>query len=352
MNGKNKISVSQFFITLFLCSMLITCGFFGTGAEKNSILINVLFAIAGVIILILSCVPVYMLNIKTGKTLLQITEEKSKGLTLAIKLFYILCFLIFTCVFLSEFALFMQNQINNEAVPAVVIFIFLAIAAFGCYKGIQPLFRTAVIIFAFVVFSLAFIFFGLLSQTDISNLTASPQPLNRQIQSGLETLLLSLIPLSAYVIFADSLKGNQKYGIFIFSVSAFLLFLITGIFIILVLGDYSAVLSYPAFIISKLSKISVLKGGDGLLFASVTAVTFLISYLFFCCGSKTAGSYHSKTFSIAFAMLSFILSLVMCYFPAVNGFLSSPLLLSLLAAIAVIIIPLLVLALVKRGAKQ
>lgn len=351
MNSKNKVSVSQFFITLFLAGMFLLCGFFGVGTEKNNILINLIFSVIGIAVLILSCIPAYAIYKKTGKTLTQVISEKYNGFSVVVKIFYIICFVIFTCVFLVKFAKFLQTQINNNATPIAVVFIFLAIAAFGCFKGIQPLFRTSVIIFAFAIFSIAFIYIGLFSEVDFSNFTAGIIPLNEQIENGIETLLLSLLPVSAYVVFTDSLKGSHKKGIAFYGLFSFCLFFLMGLFIILVLGDYSGTIAYPSFILTKLSRISMLKGGDGLLFATLTAVTFLIAYLFFCCGSKTAGAYHSKTFSIGFAFTCFLLTIVMCYVPAVNDFISNSLFLSLLAVTAVLILPLLTLASIRRELK-
>lgn len=340
MKAGNKISALQFFITLFLCSVPVSFGIFKTGAEKNSLLINIIISAAGAVLLILAFLPSYLLNLKTDMDLFSITREKSPALSLYLKIFYTLCYLIFTCAFLAEFARFMQTQINRDAAAAVVSAVFLLIAAFSCYKGFQPLFRAALIILAFVLFALAFIFFGLIEKTVPSSITASPLSVYSQLSGGIGALSVLLLPLSSYPVFADRIKGNHKKGIVLFSLSAMSLFLLAGFFVSFVLGEFSAVNEYPAFIISKLSQLSVLKGGDGLLFASLTAVTFLAVCLFFACSAKTTGASHSRPFSTGFALAAYILTLLACYIPAVYDFITNTAFLAVLAVLAEAVIPL------------
>lgn len=339
MIGKNKVSSLQFFICMFLCNMFLTLGFMSTGAEKNSILVNVIFTVVGIAFMIISFVPSYMVFNKTGKTSIELLSENFKGFSVIVKLFYLICFSVFISVILNKYTKFLTEQINNEALPVVLFAVFLVIGAFGCFKGMQALFRTAIILFAFSMFALVFVLIGLVPQIDISNAQSFSPNINTQIKSGLETLFLSLIPITSYVVFSDSLKGNQKLGIFCSSFATFFLFLIIGVFVILVIGEYSIMLEYPVSVASKLSRISILKGGDGLLFSSITSAVFLLCYLFFISGSKTIGAYHSKTFSIAFAFITFILATVMNYVPILNDFLSNSLFLSLIAVVAAVVIP-------------
>ncbi len=336
----NKISVSQFFICMFLCNVFLVFGCFNTMGETNSFFFNMLTLVAGVILLIVSCIPSYLLYKKTGKTTTEISSEHSVGMSLIIKLYYLICFVIFTSVITSKFAVFLKDSINHEALPLAVIFAFLLIAAFGSYKGMQALFRTAIIIFAFAIISFAFVFFGLIDKLDFSNIFSYSQPLNVNLSNSMQMLLLSLIPIMSYVVFSDSLKGNHKLGIFYNSLAIFLLFLAVSFFTICVLGNYTLFLEYPFFTLSKLSNISMLRGGDGFVFATLTAVTFLLVYLFFVSGSKTIDKTHSKTFSIGFFIACFILSAVMTYVTFVYDFITNTLFLSILLIIGLFVLPL------------
>lgn len=339
MKSKNKVSVLQFFICLFLCNMFFTFGFMKTGGEKNSLTVNVIFGIVGVILLILSCVPSYMTFCKTGKTTIELVSLHRSFFSIFVKIFYLFCFIVFTCSVVTSFAKFMNYQINSDATPIVIVFIYLLLGALVSYKGMQPLFRVAIIVFAFAVFSVVFIFGGVLDLVDFENLNYSSLSLNSQITGAVQTIFLSVIPVTAYVVFSDSLKGNQKLGIFNNAFFTFLIFVILGFFTTAVMGEYSSLLDYPSFILAKLSKISVLKGGEGMLFAVVTASAFLLVYLFFTSAAKTVEAYHSKAFSIAFSLISFILSAIMLYVPAVYSFVASPVFLSVSAIIAAVIIP-------------
>lgn len=336
----NKISVSQFFICMFLCNIFLVFGFLNTLGETNSFFFNILTLVAGVILLIVSCIPSYLLYKKTGKTTTEISSEHSVGMSIIIKLYYLICFVIFASVITTKFAIFLKNSINHDAMPLAVVFAFLLIAAFGSYKGMQALFRTTIIIFAFALLSFAFVFFGLMDKLDFSNILNYSQPMNINISNSIGTLLLALIPIMSYVVFSDSLKGNHKLGIFYSSLSTFVLFLAVSFFTICVLGNYVLFAEYPFFTLSKLSTISMLKGGDGFVFATITAVTFLLVYLFFVSGSKALDKAHSKTFSIGFFIATFVLSAVMTYVTFVYDFITNTLFLSILLIIGLFILPL------------
>lgn len=339
---RNKISVSQFFICMFLCNVFLVFGNLNTLGETNSFFFNILTLLAGVLLLIISCIPSYLLYKKTGKTITEISSVYSAGMSLIIKIYYLVCFVIFTSVITSKFAVFLKNSINHEALPLAVIFAFLLIGAFGSYKGMQALFRTSIIIFAFSIISFAFVFFGLLDKLDFSNILSYSQSMNINVSNLISTILLALIPIMSYVVFSDSLKGNHFKGIFWNSLLTFLLFITVSFFTICVLGNYTLFLEYPFFTLSKLSNISMLKGGDGFVFATITAVTFLLVYLFFVSGSKTIDKPHSKTFSIGFFTAAFILSAVMTYVPFVYDFITNTLFLSILLVVGLFIIPLIV----------
>lgn len=336
----NKISVSQFFICMFLCNVFIVFGCLNTLGETNSFFFNIITLAAGALLLIVSCMPSYLLYKKTGKTTTTISSEHSVVMSLIIKIYYLVCFVIFSSVITTKFAVFFKKSVNHEALPLAVIFAFLLIAAFGSYKGMQALFRTTIIIFAFVLLSLAFVFLGLLDKLDFSNILNYSQPMNINVSNSIGTLLLALIPIMSYVVFSDSLKGSHKSGIVYSSLSTFVLFLTVSFFTICVLGNYTLYLEYPFFTLSKLSNISMLRGGDGFVFATLTAVTFLLVYLFFVSGSKTLDKAHSKTFSIGFFIATFILSAVMTYVAPVYDFITNTLFLSILLVIGLFVLPL------------
>lgn len=346
--NKNKVACSQFFICLFLCNLFTIFGLFKDQADKNPFWFNILTAVFGVIFFILACVPSLVISRKTEKSLPQLLSMGTKTGEIIIKGFYIVCFAVFISVVINKYAEFMKAQINSDLTIAVVIAVFTVLGGFCCYQGVQPLFRTAVIVVVFVIISLCFVFFGLLSSINYVPFSYTAQDFPNFISNSGEFLIFSLIPVSAFAVFYDCIKGNKKSGLFFCALCAYAIFAAVSFFIDFVLGEYARILPYPSYTISKISRISMLKGGDGLLFGSITASVFLFVYLFFACSSKVLEKYHSKAMSAALSSIVFILSTIMLYVPAVYNFLSSPVLIFLLTSVSSVIIPLSVYAIRKK----
>lgn len=346
--NKNKVTSSQFFICLFLCNMFAVFGLFKDMADKNPFWFNILTAVLGILLFILACVPSLIISGKTEKSLPQLLSMGTKSGEIIIKGFYIMCFTVFISVIINKYAEFMKAQINSDLTIAVVIAVFTALGGFCCYQGIQPLFRTAVIVVVFVIISLCFVFFGLLPSINYVPFSFTAEDFTGFISNSGEFLIYSLIPVSAFAVFFDSVKGNIKSGLFFCALCAYVLFFAVSFFIDFVLGEYARILPFPSYTISKVSRISMLKGGDGLLFGAITASVFLFVYLFFSCSSKVLEKYHSKAMSAALSALVFILSIIMLYVPAVYNFLSSPVLIFFLTSVSAVIIPLSVYAIRKK----
>ncbi len=337
--SKNKISVSQFFICMFLCSTFITFGFWGNNYGNNSLLVSSVLSIIGTILLILVCIPSYLVKKKVGISPINVFSEVNTGFSLIIKVIYLLSYFIFACAFLSKYVKFFKYQINREASSFVVILAFVLICAFGCYKGMYALFKTNTILFVFSVIALLFIFVGLFDKLDFKNINHVSTSVNLQISQGLNVLLLSILPLTTFVVFSNLLKGNYRLGIVSNAFFTNSLYFIITACVLLVFGQFTNVLEFPSYVLSKESSISVLKGGDGMMFALITVVTFLLVYLFSVSGSLAMNVKNSKVFSIGFSFAVLIVTSVAVYIVPIYKFITNTLFLSILAIVILVLIP-------------
>ncbi len=348
MDSKNKITVFQYFLCVILSSIFVTFGLFNN-ITSNSLIEATVTAIVGIVIFAVVCIPTYFVYKNTNKNPIEIISEISFPFSFIIKLYYLLIFFIFTSSFLAQYIKFFKSQINKEASIFFIIFTFVIICCFGCLKGSQPLFRTGVIIFVFCIIVLMFLIFGVTDKINFNNASLN-YSLKSQLTNGLNTVLVSLLPLTTFVVFSDSIKGNVKSGIIYSSLALFVMFLFFSVLVIMVMGDFSNIVNYPVFIFSKVANISMIKGGDGMFFALITAVTFLIVYLYFVSSAKVMNSSQSKVFPIGFAFAVLVFGTLINHFVKLYEVFTDTLFLSVLSIIALVVIPTLSYVIIKiRG---
>ncbi len=348
MKNKSVVTVSQFFICIFLCNLMAVFGIFGGKAEANPFWFNIFTALTGILLFLLFCLPAVKISDKTAKPYSRLLSAGSPSLGIILKLFYALCFVVFASVAVAKYGYFMKEQINSELSLVVLGAVFAALGGFCCYRGVQPLFRTAVILIVFALVAIIFIFSGLLSSFTQVTVDYKADEIAGYIKSSGNLIIFSLIPASAFIVFYDSLKGSKRKGVIACAAACFTLFFITGLFIFFVLDDFSKVTKFPAFTLAKISRISMLKGGEGFLFAAVTASLFLFVFLFFSCCSKLLEKSHSKTLSAAISAGVFIVTTLMFFVPALYDFLSDPIFLLIINTLITVIIPLTVYGIRKK----
>lgn len=338
--SKKLISSMQFFMTLFLCETLLFFGFSKYTLSGGSVFWVLLFSVLTGVLPLIAALPSYLLMKDAPKSYSVLLTDWFPKFSLVIKLFYLVCFSVFCAFLLTVFGTFMAEQINRDTSVIVVIFILLVISAFCSAKGTEALTRTSVIVFVFAVFALLFLVVGLVMKVDIGNLTAVFKEHKGDAGDTLVYLGLSVIPFCTLPFFLKNLKGKIKKNLIVFSLISFVFTAVIAFLILSVLGPYAQTQNYPAFTLSKMAEISILKGGDGILFALLTGAAFIFIALFFIAGNKVVCAHPSKAFSIAFAIITFALCMLMCFVPGVFQFFTNKILLLIFAVTAAFVIPL------------
>ena len=336
---KNKISVSQFFICMFLCNIFIILGFWSQSISVEAYTTNLFTAIISTVLMILVCVPSYLIKKKSGVNPVKVLNFTNNKFSAFIKAIYVLSYFIFSCAFLSKYIKFFKYQINREAFEFILILAIVLLCAFGCYKGINALFKMSTVIFVFFLITLIFIIVGLLDKIDFNNISLNIFQLDNQVYQGISISLLMILPLTTYVVFTDFIKGNQKLGIVSNAIGINVLYLIVTALIMLVFGSFANTLKFPSFVLSKVANITVIKGGDGMMFALITAITFILIYLFSVSGSKVIEADKSKLYPICYSLALLVVSTIAVYVAPIYSFVTNTLFLAILAITLLVVIP-------------
>lgn len=337
--NKKTISATQYFLCTFLCSIFITFGFFESVKYNSSLIMSAFYALLGALLLMSVCVPTYLVQKSTNLNTIKYISKINYPVSYIFRLFYMASYYIFTCVFLAKYVNFFKYQINREASLFVIILAFTAVVAFGSYKEINTLFRVNTILFVFSIVALIFVFLGLFDKLNFEYLNQSHSHNNLQITDNFKVLFLSFLPLTSFVVFSDKLKGNIKKGLINNGVFSYLLYFAITLFVFFVFGTFTDVLQYPVFVLSKLSNISVIKGGDGLMLALITVVTIIIMYLFTISSAKAIEVEKSKAFSMGYSLGVLIFTSLIVYIDPLYGFITNTLFLSMIAIIMLVLIP-------------
>lgn len=338
--NKKLISSMQFFMTLFLCETFLFFGFSKYTLSGGSVFWALLFSVLAGVLPLLAALPSYFLMRDAHKSFSVLLSDWFPRFSLAVKLFYLVCFCVFCAYLLTVYSVFLTEQINRDSSAVVVIALLLLICAFCSAKGTEALTRTAVIVFVFAVFTLLFLLVGLAAKVDMSNLAAVFKDQKEGAADTLVYLGLSVLPICTLPFFLKNLKGKTMKNLLVFSLLSFVFTAVTAFFLLSVLGPYAQTQNYPAFTLAKMAEISILKGGDGMLFALLTGAVFIFVSLFFITGNKVISAHSSKAFSIAFAVVTFALCMLMRFVPGVFQFFTNKIFLLILSVTAAFFIPL------------
>ncbi|MGE7766691.1 GerAB/ArcD/ProY family transporter [Peribacillus sp. NPDC096540] len=178
-----------------------------------------------------------------------------KWLGIAISLLFISYFFITTATYLREIGDFMTSQIMPETPIQVIMFLFMSIVLMAARLGLEPLARSAEILFPFVVILLSSLMILLLPEIKIQNL----QPV---WEGGLKPVIRGSIPFIVFPFIEPvavlmilpfvSQKDRIRKSLFVGQLLAGSVLIIITMLAILVLGvDVTASEIYPSYKLAK-----------------------------------------------------------------------------------------------------
>ncbi|MFU2018416.1 GerAB/ArcD/ProY family transporter [Peribacillus butanolivorans] len=174
-----------------------------------------------------------------------------KWLGIAISLLFISYFFISTATYLREIGDFMTSQIMPDTPIQVIMFLFMSIVLMSARLGLEPLARSAEILFPFVVILLSSLIILLLPEIKFQNL----QPV---WEGGLKPVIRGSIPFIVFPFIESvavlmilpfvSQKDRIRKSLFVGQLLAGSVLIIITMLAILVLGvDLTAKEIYPSY---------------------------------------------------------------------------------------------------------
>ncbi|KON68627.1 spore gernimation protein [Peribacillus butanolivorans] len=174
-----------------------------------------------------------------------------KWLGIAISLLFISYFFITTATYLREIGDFMTSQIMPDTPIQVIMFLFMSIVLMSARLGLEPLARSAEILFPFVVILLSSLMILLLPEIKFQNL----QPV---WEGGLKPVIRGSIPFIVFPFIESvavlmilpfvSQKDRIRKSLFVGQLLAGSVLIIITMLAILVLGvDLTAKEIYPSY---------------------------------------------------------------------------------------------------------
>ncbi|MEJ9231575.1 spore germination protein [Peribacillus butanolivorans] len=178
-----------------------------------------------------------------------------KWLGIAISLLFISYFFITTATYLREIGDFMTSQIMPDTPIQVIMFLFMSIVLMSARLGLEPLARSAEILFPFVVILLSSFIILLLPEIKFQNL----QPV---WEGGLKPVIRGSIPFISFSFIEPvavlmilpfvSQKDRIRKSLFVGQLLAGSVLIIITMLAILVLGaDVTASEIYPSYKLAK-----------------------------------------------------------------------------------------------------
>lgn len=242
-------------------SFLIIGFTFGTSAIMNSALVALqdgwlalLIAWAGGFLLMGVYVAISLSN--KGKSFIGILEAAFGSLLGKVfGILYGFFFIHVGALVLRNYGQFMNIAVYTETPLIVLIASFSLIVAYTIRNGVEVLGRTSELLVPFIPIATTLVFFGVLSQMDISNFLPV-------LKDGIEPLLKGVFlttafPFSQNVVFIvlfnylNKQENLIKVTMSSIAIVGSLLFLITIREIMVIGGELISILTYPAFLSAK-----------------------------------------------------------------------------------------------------
>ncbi|WP_232696505.1 GerAB/ArcD/ProY family transporter [Brevibacillus daliensis] len=178
-----------------------------------------------------------------------------KWLGIAISLVFISYFFITTATYLREIGDFMTSHIMSETPIQVIMFLFMSIVLMATRLGLEPLARSAEILFPFVVLLLSSLMIFLLPEIQFQNLQpVLEEGLKPVIRGSISFLILPFMePVAVLMILPFvSQKDRIRKSLFVGQWLAGSVLIIITMLAILVLGaDSTARQIYPSYQLAK-----------------------------------------------------------------------------------------------------
>lgn len=147
-------------LSLFVCSSLPIFLMGRNFLQSDNIFSSLVSIGFGIFFTLLCFVPFYSIKYRTRLDFSAFAKNISKTGFLFVSAYYCMYFTVITVSFLIRFCDMFVSGVNPDADTKVIAFLILCICVYGASKGMNPLSRVSIFVFAFLIIAFAVIFFG------------------------------------------------------------------------------------------------------------------------------------------------------------------------------------------------
>lgn len=256
---KTKISLSQFYILMFISNISFVT-FISSDALNNNFFDSLVSIALAFVLGGLLAIPIFLKENKTTKSRLA-------------DAFYAFYFIVSDIIILTQILSVFSNTIYYNVSPVILSVTLLAVAIYGCVKGLEAVSRTA--FFIFLIFILSFIFLGLglvnLAKADNSEVLFY----NNYTDSIKNTCLIfacsSYLPQT--VLLCRFLNKKLDYNFFVWQGISMLALLLIFLAIVFCLGRFAKTQMYPFYSLFSVATLEPIQRMDNIF--SLIALSFL-----------------------------------------------------------------------------
>ncbi|MGL4338356.1 MAG: GerAB/ArcD/ProY family transporter [Turicibacter sp.] len=252
----------QLAIILYLArsyNMLTNSNYSGT---YSSLFISVFLSFFIQLIFLIPIFSLYKKNNKTNPISIAYDTSPTIGKLTGLTLFLFSFSMCFDT--LSGFEMFMTNTVFPYANQYVIIIPLVIVAIYGVLNGLNPLLRTATLIFPFTILVLIIITGFSLKNTNFYLLKPILENPCLEIMKSSFLLTLRNFELIPLIYLLDRIPQGKRKAIFGFLIPTTLIHAVRVLSITLVLGNYANIQLYASYALASLVEASIFQRLDSI----------------------------------------------------------------------------------------
>ncbi|MDP4120640.1 MAG: GerAB/ArcD/ProY family transporter [Bacillota bacterium] len=276
MLNKGKISVSQLFVMLFICRVVVLINFGTYLTSVNYVGDTVISAVISYFLTFLLALPIYFLYKRNSNFDIYDFFNSSFGKYSAFLILIYVVYYLYICSYsLSLYDLFVTDVLNPKTSILALSIAVLVTSAYGAWKGLEALARTSGIILFLICLGFIFLFCTLTPQVDKLNFRPMFYDGYNNLNNGTVYMISRFSYISIIAMLLPYFKGKVKKGFFIWNTTSTLLIMAVIILLTGILGDYISTQPFPVYTLTSMASLGVLQRLDGLYLGMWTAGMFI-----------------------------------------------------------------------------
>lgn len=294
--AKRQVKMYQVVLLLFLSRAFTIISYNPKQGSSFGATTTILGMVAGFVLVFLLFLPGYALirrgSLPGESSDLPMCAAKVLGKGSAvIDVIYFLFFAGVAGYTVANFELFVTTAVYPHASHFLIVILLILAACYGVFMGIESLSRISIIVFAFFIISMAFIFTALAPDIDWVNLK---MPFWSGLSQGMSAFWGGVmdsvgrsVELAAVFFLAPHVIGNLKKGVLAWDTMFTFIVILVSVFIVGVLGQLGVAQPFPFYTLTSMAELSIFRRLDSLHVSIWVLMGYVKTALFLFLASKS-----------------------------------------------------------------